>query len=198
MYSLVKIPLFANKSFFEFTKAEAKEYLQWFLSIKDERLTILESHVKLAYPDWEADYTRDSLVNLYKWFLRQVAYRPMTEEEKREVENQISETPLFVGVIPVPQATFTDETVSICFDIGLYFGEVLIKNIPSLKWVQKLSSTNYIYYAQPVLSKPISKVPVNPRASIEGIARRILDKDVEEITFEMLYNKWFEKFTVAD
>jgi hypothetical protein len=164
------------------------------LSIKEERLAILESGVKRIYPDWGANYTKESLVNLYKWFEKQVAYRIMTEEEKKEVEKQISKTPLFVGVIPIPQFSFTNETVSICFDTGLYLGETLIHNLSRIKWLQKLTSTNFIYYAQPLLGHSQSKVPVSPRASIEGIARRILDKDAAEITFIALYEKWFENF----
>ncbi|MES1226564.1 MAG: hypothetical protein ABUT20_64410 [Bacteroidota bacterium] len=194
MYPLIKPPLFANKDFFEFTKNEAKEYLRWFLSIKDERISILESDVKKIYSEWQANYTKESLKVLYEWFAKQIEYRGATDDEKKEVENQITKTPLFVGIIPLPQNMFTTETVSICFDIGIYFGETLIKNIPSLKWDQKIDSPKYIYYAQPLLAKFQSKVPVNPRASMEGIARRILDKDVQEITFEMLYDTWFTKF----
>lgn len=193
-YPLIKTPSFANKSFFDFTKQEAKEYLQWFLSIQDERLSVLKSYARKDYPDWEINFTKESLIDLYIWFEKQLAYRPMTEEEKNEIENQISKTPLFIGVIPIPQSTFTDEVVSACFDSAIYIGQTLISNVPGVKWLQELKSTNYIYYAQPLLAKINSKVPVNPRASIEGIARRILDKDVEEITFEMLYDKWFEKF----
>jgi hypothetical protein len=177
---------------------EAKEYLRWFLNIKEERIEVLESNVKQIFPKWEADYTNESLVTLYQWFKKLIAYRPISQEEKKSFDNQISKTPLFVGVIPEPETTFTDETVSICFDIGLYFGELLIKDVPLLMWTQKLNSKNYIYYAQPLLSKPKSKVPVNPRASMEGIARRILDKDIKETTFEILYDKWFRKFTIAE
>jgi hypothetical protein len=197
MYPLVKIPSFANKSFFEFTRDEAKQYLQWFLSIRDERISILESQVKQSYLKWNADYTKGALIDLYNWFKKQVSYRKMTDEEKEQIRNQVSRTPLLVGVIPTPGVTFTDETVSICFDVGLYFGETLIANIQSLKWMQKISSTNFIYYAQPLLAKTKSKVPVNPRASVEGIGRRILDKDVQEITFETLFDKWCEKFTTT-
>ena len=195
MYPLIKIPEFANKNFFDFTKEEAKEYFQWFLSIRNERLSILESHVKQSFFDWKAGYTRESLIDLYKWFQKQVAYRSMTESEKKVVENQISQTPLFTGIIPIPHSTFTNETVSICFDVAIYFGETLICNVPSLKWLQKLASTNYIDYAQPLIGKKENKVPINPRRIAESIGQRILDNDAP-ITFEMLYDKWFEKFNL--
>lgn len=194
MYPLIRIPTFANKSFYDFTKAEAKEYLQWFLSIKNERISTLESHVKQSYDTWEANYTKESLKDLYQWFSKTVAYRERTTDEKKEVENQISLTPEYINVIPIPETIFTEETVSICFDAGLYFGETLIFNIPSLKWLQKLNSKNFIDFAQPLIGKKESKVPINPRRIAESIAQRILDKDTP-ITFEMLYEKWVDKFS---
>lgn len=195
MYPLIKIPAFADKSFFDFTKSEAKEYLQWFLAIKPERLKILETQVQQVYPEWKLDYTRTSFYKLYEWFKGQIAYRPMNEEEKLEVKKQLSTTPLLAEVIPIPQTTFTEQTVTICFDIGVYVGEALIFNIPELKWVQKLNSTNYIDYAQPVIAKKDRKVPVNPRRALEGIARRVLDDDVKEIIFFELFDMSFEGFS---
>lgn len=193
-YPIIKIPTFANKSFFEFSKEEAKEYFQWFLSIKGERISTLEFYVQQSYITWEANYTKESLKGLYQWLNKSVAYRKLTEIEKKEVENQISVTPQYLNVIPMPDTTFTPETVSICFDAGLYFGETLIFNVPSLKWLQKLNSKNFIDYAQPLIGKKESKVPINPRRIAESIAQRILDKD-PPITFEMLYEKWSNKFS---
>lgn len=194
MYPLVSVPSFSNKKFFDFTKEEAKQYMLWFLSIKRERIEILEKSVQNIFPEWRADYTEFSLINLYVWFGKQVAYKLISKEEKSEIENQIIKTPLFVNVIPIPESTFTDETVSICFDVGCYFGETLIFNDKEIKWLQKLNSLNYIYYGQPLVSKTKSKVPLNPRASMEGIARRILDRDVKEITFLELYSINIKRF----
>jgi len=194
MYKPISVPEFARKDFFDFTKAEAKEYLKWFINIKEERLEILKQNVLLKIPDWQLDYSLDSLKVLYKWFKEQIGYRAITEEEKSLIVNQINKTPLLSNVISVPEFSFTVETVSICFDIGLYFGDVLISADKEIKWHLKLNSRNYIYYAQPLVSKIKSKVPLSPRAAIEGIARRLLDKDVKEITFIELYNINLKKF----
>ncbi len=187
MYPLVKIPAFANKDFFSLSKEEAKEYLKWVLQIKSERINILEQYIHKVYPEWKLDFTKESLEQLYEWFSNHIEYRNMDEDEKEAVKKQISTTPLFVDVIPIPELTFTDETVSICFDIGLYLGDSLICHDKEIKWTTKLNSTNYIYYGQPLIAKSKSKVPLNPRAAVEGIARRILDKDVKEITFVQLF-----------
>jgi hypothetical protein len=195
MYPLIRIPAFANKSFFDFTKSEAKDYLQWFLEIKTERIKTLESQVQQVYPEWKLDYTKTSLKRLYEWFKGQIAYRPMNEEEKVAVKMQLSVTPLLAGVIPIPQTTFTEQTVTICFDVGLYFGESLIFNVPELKWMQKLTSSNFIDYAQPVIAKKDRKVPINPRRAVEGIAMRILYRDAKEITFADFFDMSYEKFS---
>jgi|SRR5690606_15290550 len=120
MYPLIVTPTFASKEFFSFTKEEAKEYLKWFLSIKEKRIKILEDHVHQLYPYWESNYTRSSLIELYDWFKHRVVYRTTTKEEKEAVKKQLSVTPLLVDVIPIPETTFTEQTVAISFDAGLY------------------------------------------------------------------------------
>lgn len=195
MYPLIKVPAFANKDIYTFSKEEAKAYYKWFTSIKSERLQILESEIQEMYPEWKLDYTRNSLINSYEWFGKKVMYRNMNDEEKEEIKNQISKTPLLVGVIDIPETTFTDETVSICFDIGIYFGDSLIFNVPGTKWIQKINSTNYIDYAQPLIATKVSKVPINPRGAMEGIARRVLDRDTKEITFVELFDKLVLRFS---
>jgi hypothetical protein len=195
MYSLVKIPVFAEKDIYSFSKAEAKEYYKWFVGIKNHRLQILEATVQEIYPNWKLDYERNSLIILYEWFGKRVSYRNMTDKEKIQVKEQISKTPLFVDVIDIPETTFSDETVSICFDIGIYFGETLINNIPGAEWIQKINSANFIDYAQPLIATKISKVPVNPRRSMEGIARRILDSDTSEIPFVEFFDKLVLRFS---
>lgn len=195
MYPLIKIPAFANKDIYTFSKEEAKEYFKWFTSIKSERLQILESKVQEMYPEWKLDFTRNSLINLYEWFGKKVMYRNMNDEEKEEIKKQISKTPLLVGVIEIPETTFTDETVSICFDIGVYFGDALIFNVLGAKWIQKINSTSYIDYAQPIIATKVSKVPFNPWGAMEGIARRVLDRDTKEIPFVELFDKLVLRFS---
>lgn len=195
MYPLVKIPVFAIKDIYTFSKEEAKEYFKWFKSVKNERLQILESEVQKMYPEWKADYTRNSLIKLYEWFESRIKYREMNEEEKEEIEKQISNTPLFVGIIEIPETTFTDETVSICFDIGVYWGELVIDNFHGTKWIQKNNSSNYIDYAQPLIAAKNSKVPINPRRILESMAGSILDKSEKLFSFLELYDDLIDEFS---
>lgn len=195
MYPLIKIPDFANKDIYTFSKEEAKEYYKWFTTIKSERLQILETEVQKMYPEWKLDYTRNSLITLYEWLGKKVMYRNMNDEEKEEIKKQISKTPLLVSVIVIPDTTFTDETVSICFDIGVYFGDSLIFNVPGTKWIQKINSTNYIDYAQPLIATKFSKVPFNPRRIAESMAGSILDKSEKSFSLLDLFDDLALKFS---
>ena len=194
MYPLVKIPLFAQKDIYAFSKEEAQEFYSWFIRIKTERLSILASEVQKIYPKWELDFTRNSLIKLYEWFKKKVAYRKMTSQESEQFKTQLAKTPLFVGVLNIPESTFTDETVSICFDIGIYLGEVLIENCVGIKWTQKINSKNYIDYAQPIITTKVSKVPFNPRRVTESMAGSILDKSEKLFSFSELVDDLVLKF----
>jgi hypothetical protein len=195
MYPLVKIPEFANKDIYTFSKEESREYFKWFSSIKSARIQILERDVQSMFPNWKADYTKESLDKLYEWFEKRVDYREMTYDEKIEIEKQIGNTPLLVGMVEIPETTFTDETVTICFDIGIYFGEIFVKNETGINWIQKINSTKYIDYAQPLIANKVSKVPINTRRVAENMARIILDKDENRKSFLELFEKWILEFS---
>ena len=102
---------------------------------------------------------------------------------------------MLVGVIEIPETIFSDETVSICFVIGVYFGDALIFNVLGAEWIQKINSTSYIDYAQPIIAAKVSKVPFNPRGAMEGIARRVLDRDTKEIPSVELFDKLGLRFS---
>lgn len=193
-YPLIKVPSFANKSFYDFSKVEGKEYMKWFLGIQNERLNILENNIRIIQNSWKADYSKGSLITLYSWFTNNVAFVKQNQSSLKEIQNQISITPEYSDIIPLPENSLSPETVSICFDAGLYLGETLIHNIQTLMWVQNLSSINYIDYAQPLIGEKGNKVSINPRRIAESIALRILENE-PPVTFETIYEKWAVEFS---
>ena len=187
-YPLITIPKLLDKPFFEMNKKEAQAYLDWFLSIKEERLEILnKAIINSDNKEWRFDFTVTSLTPLFNWFKSVITIRNKSQEEIKIEEEKI--TGLLKGQIDVGETTFTNETVSICSDIGLYFGEVLKKE-KDLEWSFVLKPKRYVEYAQPILVKQDAKVDLNPRAILENVARKILDKSFEEDELVKLYNVW--------
>jgi hypothetical protein len=196
-YPLIIPPAFSQKPFSEFDKKEAKEYFKWFMDIREERLEILIDRVKSDMDGWNADYSEDSLNILFEWFKRNITIREKTSLEKKKMQ-EIVENSIFKDFIKTDNYAFTDTTVSICSDVGLYFGETVARKIPGLKWTYIARTNKFAYYAQPVLKIETSKVVLNPRSIIEGVGGKLLRNKIKENEneFVRLYNVWIENWQV--
>ena len=192
-YTILKVPNELYKSFFEMDKKEAKNYFEWFLSVKVKRLAILCEYVQEESDIvWSCDYSRESLTGLFECFKNVVKYRTITKEEKQIGISKLQDK--YKGIVPIPEKVIDEETVSFCFDTGLYFGETIKKNIEGLEWSNRTSSTNYAYYAQPILIKKGKKVDLNPRAIMEVLAGKVLRGTAEYDGLLKLYDTWISLF----
>ncbi|MBU9435549.1 hypothetical protein KTE91_10585 [Burkholderia multivorans] len=144
-YQLISPP--CSLDFVALTKKELKKYNEWFIALLPERLTILQSCVNASagYSSWVADFDPASLVELGDWFASQVATRQRTKLEVRAMEGRLK------FPMDVPHEELTDETISKAIDVGMYFGMVLLKNHPSLRWDFKTESKRFADYGQPVI-----------------------------------------------
>jgi hypothetical protein len=110
--------------FHEMSKKELRDYRQWFLGAIPERIKILSEAVKSTsgFENWEPDTTPESLEPLGEWFFAQVETRRRT---KAEIDS------VFAGSsfgIEVPDWELSNKTFSLAIDIGMYLGQVLVRN----------------------------------------------------------------------
>ena len=121
------------------TKEELKLYAKWFEENKESRLQELIKAVKTTkgYENWEADYSPESLKMLGKWFEENVETEKLSEEEYKEKRAAVPD------YIEIQDWDITIKTRSLAVDIGIYFGEVFIKNHKGLKWEQYLTRSKY-------------------------------------------------------
>ncbi|MEI7298198.1 hypothetical protein WCQ02_39465 [Paraburkholderia tropica] len=144
-YQLISPP--CSLDFTALSKQELKKYNDWVIAILPERLEILRSCVNASagYNSWMADFDPASLAGLGDWFASQVVTRDRTQSEVRAIEARLK------FPIDVPNEELTDETVSKAIDVGMYFGMVLLKNHPSLRWDFKTDNKRFADYGQPVI-----------------------------------------------
>lgn len=134
MYQVINnLPI--DYDFLSKTKKELKLYRQWFEDNKEIRLNELINFVKSTkgYEEWNANYSPNSLKKLGEWLEENVETEKLSEEE---YEHKRKITPEY---IEISDWDLTIKTRSILIDIGIYFGEVFIKNNPNLKWEQYFS-----------------------------------------------------------
>ncbi|MGB0175924.1 MAG: hypothetical protein ACPF9D_02080, partial [Owenweeksia sp.] len=94
-YPVVMVPDNFPTSFFNFSKEQGRDYLDWFLQKKSERMEILIDILKRE--NVNLDFSKESLSPLFQWFSENIEKRSRTELEKAEEEAQIQKR--FKGII---------------------------------------------------------------------------------------------------
>ena len=176
------------------TKEELKLYAKWFEENKESRLQELIKAVKTTkgYENWEADYSPESLKMLGKWFEENVETEKLSEEEYKEKRAAVPDE------IEIQDWDITIKTRSLAVDIGIYFGEVVIKNHEGLKWEQYFSRSKYDMDIGHMVIKGFGKTRLNSIQKLYIIANCLADKtDTGVIVYElytMLENRLDERY----
>lgn len=83
--------------------------------------------------------TKEELKLYAKWFEENVETEKLSEEEYKEKRAAVPD------YIEIKDWDITIKTRSSAVDIGIYFGEVFIKNHKGLKWEQYFSRSKYLW-----------------------------------------------------
>lgn len=184
MSYLIIQPPFTLK-FKEMSKNELKAYREWFHKVTPERIVELAKDVQSTpgFELWEPDMTPESLVALGQWFEGQVQTRCRTLEEIKELKSKITIP------IDVPEEDLTNRTFSLAMDIGMYFGQVVLRNLYGTQWEQPLKNKKFIDYGQPVLIG-FGVIMLNPIRIILTTAYGISCRQQNGERLRELYDIW--------
>lgn len=180
-YKIVSVPIEINKDFNKMSENDSNNYLNWLLSIKEER----KQHI-LQVSNTLLTNRKETLERLFHWFGNNITFRNKTDEELKTERD-------FYKDIVVVKKTLSIETISICFDIGLLWGDLLIKEKKNLKWVSYYEDKRSLEFAQPVIKSFNSNNDidmVNPRSLIEVIASKIMNNKRLEDEFNKKLDIW--------
>jgi len=180
-YKPVMLPF--SPDFAELPKSKQKEFFKWFMDIIPERLEMLANFVQSTegYADWIPDFSPDSLIKLGEWYYNAVETREKTEEE-------IANVPEWIGAEPW---TLNYKTRSIAFDVGIYFGNVILRNVSGIKWKIWDKGKKSVDYGKPVLIGA-KENPLQPYHIMEVLAFGYADKSRHPSKLRELYDIWKE------
>ncbi len=164
---------------------ELRGYYQWFMRVMPTRIEELARAVgdTPGFEMWLPDCSVSSLGPLGLWFTTQVDTRERTPEEIAAM----NPTPQFP--VEVPTYELTNRTYSLCLDMGMYFGRVMMEHHPSLRWTQLLKPKNAAYFGQPVIVD-FRGGPMNPVWLCITFATRIARGEPDAARLTSLYNIW--------
>ena len=82
------------------------------------------------------DYSVNSLVDIWGWFLKIAETEKASKSKTEEVRNRLKSQPkeIIEDVLNEQSRQFSLETEYIIRDIAMYFGEVYVKNNSSIAW----------------------------------------------------------------
>ena len=186
-----------DKSIFALTEEEAEAYFQWFMERVPERVAYVSKVCasELGISEDRLDCSPESLVLLWRWFIQRGKTETVPEPEDRQLKNTQKSAMARI------ERQLTLETEYIIRDIGMYFGETLRKNNPSLYWTYYTTPTTDFYQNHPLLMGFISrkgesvfKMPFEPihMAHVQGV--NLLDNSAKETDLLKVYNFWTSRF----
>lgn len=169
-----------DKSIFQLNEAEAAAYFDWFMEMVPQRVAYVSKvcAAELRIPEERMDCSPESLVLLWKWFLRRANTEPDQSAGRK----------------------LTLETEYILRDIGMYLGETFRKNHPNIYWTYYTKPSRDFFVNHPLLKGFIDMTSGKPfHACFEPIhmariqAVKILKKEAAKTDLLHIYNIWAEK-----
>ena len=178
--------------FSHLTREEILAYKKWFFENESLRLTELRNKVKQSgFSDLNLDFSPESLIGLGDFMAASIRTRPLTELEIAADRNKL---PSYI--IDICPWDITDESYTLCLDIGIYWGNVFIKNHPNLSWeLCRSRSRRDVDYGQIVIAyNPLSCV--NPFRIMDVLAVKVAQDTFDRNDLYRLYLLNSEEYEV--
>jgi hypothetical protein len=165
---------------------KAKRYFDWFENQIPERIAALRRAFEANGGEPSVlDLRPRSLADLGAWFDRFSEIRPATPEELQFLHELVPEWAWsYVGRGRMP----TDETFSLCVDIGIYFAETLRHQHPALEWFLVRRPKSDADFLMPAIGQ-FKGAHLNPTRILFNIALSHKDASTE---LPRLYKCWAE------
>lgn len=192
-YNLLVPPLGLN--FSKMTPKQARDNYDWFISKIPERMDYFRKKCTsdLNISINSLDYSFDSLVLVWKWFIK-IARMEKTPKEELE---KMREGAMIFGDSFLNYTQFTVATEYILRDIGMYIGQTFVTVYPQLHWHLVTKPKNDIDINQPVIAGFKVKIEnsfydatLNPISVATGQAANFYDNSQNENDVYNFCKKW--------
>lgn len=183
-----------TKPFETFSLNEAEDYFNWFISNLDKRAFYLEK-----YSNARLDYSVDSLIEIWSWFLKVADIEKTPKEKLDEIKVQLKGKPkdFINNIIQEQLEQFTLETEYVIRDVAMYFGEVIVRNNNSIYWGYHTDIKKDSFANRPLLMgfedrdfDPPFKASFDPVFTVRGIACNLFDNSQNKNDLVGMYKKW--------
>ncbi|GAB1304013.1 hypothetical protein [Bacillus altitudinis] len=186
-YPLMEPPV-TVESFENLSKKEAEIHFEWFINQIPDRIEILKN---VTNGEVDFNFTPESLIDIYSWFLSQVEIYELSEEENGRELERLSQYPDYIyedekeSLLANP-VELAKVDYAIAMDIGIYYAEVIRRNHPQVKWTYFTKPKSYVYLNEPLLhfqdaNDELISYEREPRSLMLVLVHKIKEQDVNEM-----------------
>jgi hypothetical protein len=186
-YEFYNPPPFALDTL-QMNRKETQQYFDWFLLHIPTRIEQLKQVVRREGIEINQDYTEEALFQLGTWFDYHVKKRSLTS---KELEQITSKTPTWFHN-SMPRDVITEKTISMCIDLGIYFGETLRHTHSSLHWDIVHKPKSDADYHQPILLPFRNRMQLNPVRILTVIANKVAGGETAAAEIPRIFGVWRE------
>lgn len=164
-------PPFSMKNFDNMSTTEAQQYFDWYTSEIPSRIQFLKQMIE---GEFQLDFSSKSLIPLFTWYISNVHFYRLTEKEITTklltIDDNASKDNLLLNPIEL-----LDEDYALAMDISIYYGEVLIHNLPQVSWTFYTKPHSFIHLNEPILdvSDDSGYLRKNPRTLLHTIIEQL-------------------------
>lgn len=171
------------------SREKAVQYFTWFCNQIPERLHELACALRAnGGQHLTLDFSPASLTGLQDWFRAQVTTVPLTPAE---IAEELASIPEWLHHYAGGDE-LSEETFSLCVDIGIYLGETMRHSYPTLRWELLLAPDEDVDFHNPVLTPFQHNLHFNPVSCVITTASRYAKGDKAEPDLSGLYQCWAE------
>jgi len=195
-YKILVPPL--SKPIEQLTREEAEAFFAWYMSKIEDRITYLQE-----YSGLNLDYSSDSLYALWKWFLKiAVVERTPSKllcDQLQKMEHFLANTSnaYIAKTKNRLSKQLSVESQYIIRDIGMYLGQVFVKNHPTTSWACYMRRD--VCCNKPVVLGFVSRdgvkpsyPPFEPIWMVQIQAYKIINGGASADGLLKLYNNWLK------
>ncbi|MGK9416202.1 hypothetical protein [Pseudomonas cedrina] len=176
-----------TENFSSMTAKELNDFYERFILDKPYCLDELIQAVWQArgYENWIADFSPESIDMLAEWFASRI--------HKVRISSKVSviEIDSIAGPADSSALDLSEEEMSLAVLVGMYYGEVAVRNNPELNWSQLKGNKKQADYGQPVISAS-GTLPTNPVRVAHAFACAIADGSKTSGRLRETYDYWMQ------
>jgi hypothetical protein len=189
MYQLIELPECYLKED-RLSADERNELLQWFIESSPERISQLFDYISETSGEkvFQPGYKEADLKTLAIWLKQIISKRQMTDTERAFRDEQISELPKFVSEY-VCCEIFTDETLSLVFDVAMFYADFIMNTIDGIEVQVKKGSEKNANKDSVVLTG-FDGMEMNIVSIVMNLFSRLYDGKEADAVFIQNYKHW--------